>query len=107
MLKKIYHFQETAFSLVIYLTWFLYIIILLGLSEKAPQYLDELEFYVKIYVGVFLLIRFNPFWRAKFTELDSKIAFSAAFFLLATTAIDGIVTKYLDYIRQHLQMLIS
>jgi len=107
MNKSVYHFQESVFTTMIYLSWFLYIIILLGLSEKAPQYLDELEYYVKIYVGVFLLIRFNPFWHVEFTELDGKIAFSAAFFLLATTAIDGIVKKYLDYIRQHLQMFIS
>jgi hypothetical protein len=107
MHKTIYSFQDTAFSVVIYLTWFLYIIILLGLSENAPQYLDDLQYYVKIYVGLFLLCRFNPFYRVEFTKLDSKIAFSAGVFLLATTAIEGIVIKYIDYIRQHLQMIFS
>jgi hypothetical protein len=105
MHESIYHFQDTVFSIVIYLTWILYIIILLGLSENAPQYLDDLEYYAKIYVSLFLLYRFNPFRRVQFTKLDSKIAFSAGFFLLATTAIDSFVLKYLDYIRQHLQMI--
>ena len=107
MHKTIYSFQDTAFNIVIYLTWGLYIIILLGLSENAPQYLDDLQYYVKIYVGLFLLYRFNPFRRVQFTKLDSKIAFSAGVFLLATTAIEGIVIKYIDYIRQHLQMIFS
>jgi hypothetical protein len=80
---------------------------LLGLSENAPQYLDDLEYYVKIYVSLFLLIRFNPFQRIHFTELDSKIAFSAGFFLLATTAIEGFVLKYLGDIRKHLQIIFS
>ena len=102
MIKNVYHFQYTAFSFVIYLTWILYIIILLGLSENAPQYLDDLEYYVKIYVSLFLLYRFNPFRRVQFTKLDSKIAFSAGFFLFATTAIEGILVKYFAYIRQHL-----
>jgi len=107
MHKTIYHFQDAAFNIVIYLTWFLYIIILLGLSENAPQYLDDLEYYVKIYVSLFLLIRFNPFQRIQFTELDSKIAFSAGVFLLATTAIEGFVLKYLGDIRKHLQIIFS
>jgi len=107
MISNVYHFQDTVFNFVIYLTWILYIIILLGLSENAPQYLDDLEYYVKIYVSLFLLYRFNPFRRVQFTKLDSKIAFSAGFFLLATTAIDRILVNYLGYIRQHVHTMFS
>jgi hypothetical protein len=62
----------------------------LGISVNAPQYLDELQYYVKLYVSLFLIYRFNPFRRVKFTGLDAKISFSAGIFLLATTAIKNI-----------------
>jgi len=97
--KNIHDFQYNIFTIIIYVTWILYIIIALGLSAKAPQYLTNLHYYVKIYVSLFLIYRFNPFRRVKFTNLDAKIAFSAGLFLLGTTAIDSILQNYLKQIR--------
>lgn len=107
----IHKFQTQIFTIIVYVSWALYIAIALGLSVKAPQYLNELQYYVKYYISFFLLFRFNPFRRVKFTELDSKIAFSAGLFLLATTAVNGVIHKavgtsaslwqnYLEEIRQ-------
>ena len=101
--KDLYAFQSQAFTFIMYLTWILYFIILLGLSTKAPQYLNNLQYYVKIYVSFFLILRFNPFRRTRFTELDSSIAFSAGVFLLTTTAIDKIVITYLKQIKAYLR----
>lgn len=91
----IHRFQNRMYDIVVYITWILYIIIALGLSTNAPQYLDDLQYYIKLYVSVFLIYRFNPFRRVKFTGLDAKIAFSAGVFLLATTAINSILQNYL------------
>jgi len=101
--KDLYAFQSQAFTFIMYLTWILYFIILLGLSAKAPQYLNDLQYYVKIYVSFFLILRFNPFRRTRFTELDASIAFSAGVFLLTTTAIDKIVITYLKDIKAYLR----
>jgi len=101
----LHEFQTQAFSFILYLTWFLYFAIVFGLSANAPQYLNDLQYYVKIYVSLFLILRFNPFRRIKFTELDGKIAFSAGMFLLATTAIDKLLINYLHIIKQHLVFL--
>jgi hypothetical protein len=49
---------------------------------------------------LFLIIRFNPFRKVQFTELDGRIAFSAGVFLLATTAIDTVVKTYLGRAKQ-------
>ena len=98
--KNVHVFQYKVFTIIIYLTWALYIAIALGLSAKAPQYLTDLQYYVKIYVSLFLILRFNPFRRVKFTNLDAKIAFSAGLFLLATTAIDSILKTYLEEIKR-------
>ena len=98
--KNIHNFQSKAYSIVVYLTWALYISIFLGLSANAPQYLDDLQYYVKMYVSLFLIVRFNPFRTVRFTELDGKIAFSAGVFLLATTAINTVVQSYLGRAKQ-------
>jgi hypothetical protein len=99
----LYVFQSQAFSFIMYLTWVLYFIILLGLSAKAPQYLNNLQYYVKIYVSLFLILRFNPFRQTRFTKLDASIAFSAGMFLITTTAIDKIVITYLKDIKAYLR----
>ncbi len=102
--KNIHIFQNNLFNIIIYLTWILYIAILFGISSKARRYLDDLQYYVKIYVSLFLIYRFNPFRRVKFTGLDAKIAFSAGVFLLATTAINSILQNYLSIIKQYLNI---
>ena len=102
--KTLHVAQLHIFNVVIYATWTLYIMIVLGLSTNAPQYLDDLQYYVKIYVSLFLIYRFNPFRRVKFTQLDAKIAFSAGLFLFTTTAINQILVSYLANIKQYLQV---
>ena len=101
---NLYLLQKHGCSIIIYLTWFLYFAILLGLSANAPQYLDDLQYYVKMYVSLFLIVRFNPFTRVRFNELDGKIAFSAGVFLLTTTAINSFLEMYLDKLKGFLHM---
>jgi hypothetical protein len=103
--KKIHILQHHLFNAVIYLTYILYIAIALGLSANAPQYLDELQYYMKLYVSLFLIYRFNPFRRVKFTGLDAKIAFNAGWLLLSTTFLNNILKTYLDNIKQYLEFL--
>jgi hypothetical protein len=102
---NLYLLQKHGFSVVIYLTWFLYFAILLGLSANAPQYLDDLQYYVKMYVSLFLIVRFNPFRSVRFNELDAQIAFSAGVFLITTTAINSLLEMYLDKLKGYLHLL--
>jgi hypothetical protein len=99
---KIHNFQYNVFLFVTYLSWFLYIVIALGLSINAPEYLYTLQYYVKIYISLFLVLRFNPFRNVEFTELDKRIAFSAGLFLLATTAINELLNSYLSSVHNYL-----
>jgi hypothetical protein len=100
--KDLHRFQNNAYSILVYIKWILYIVIALGLSANAPQYLDDLQYFIKLYISVFLIFRFNPFRRVKFTDLDAKIAFSAGVFLFGTTAIDSIIQNYLTELKQYL-----
>jgi hypothetical protein len=91
---KITKFQERIFDFVFYLSYLLYFLVALGLSANAPDYLSTLDYYVRIYVSLFLILRFNPFRNVEFTELDKKIAFSAGVFVLATTTLNQILENF-------------
>ena len=101
--KNLYKFQEFWFNVFIVTTYSLYILFAVGIFKSAPQYLESLDYYVKIYISLFLLWRFNPFRKINFTELDRKISFSAGIFLLTTSAITQILTKYLDSAKMIIQ----
>jgi hypothetical protein len=88
--------QEHIFDITFIIIYVLYFLIALGLSATAPKYLAFLDYYVKIYVSLFLIWSFNPFnKRRKFTSLDRKIALNAGIFVLfATTSLNHIVIDY-------------
>jgi hypothetical protein len=92
----LYILQNRSFDIVILLSWLLYILIALKISVHAPNYLNDLEFYIKIYISLFLLYRFNPFRKIQFTDLDRKIAFNAGIFIFTATAIGSILQNYLQ-----------
>jgi hypothetical protein len=94
-------FQETVFNIFIAISWVLLILTFTGIFNEYPQVFDKIAFYMKVYICLFLIWRFNPvrhFFLKKsiiFTSLDRKIAFSAGLIILSTTAI----SEYLAYIK--------
>lgn len=85
----IHDLQDNLFNIFIYISYFLIILSFLGLSTSAPKYLENLDYYIRIYICLFLIWRFNPLRHVdKFTDLDRKIAFSAGVFILTTTALN-------------------
>jgi uncharacterized membrane protein (DUF4010 family) len=99
----VYNFQNISFTLIILTFYILYAVSILGFSRNAPQYIESLDYYVKIYICLFLIYRFNPLrTRIVFTELDRKIVFSAGLFILTTTAISKVARYYLGKARTKL-----
>ena len=95
-MNKLHKYQELLFDIIIYISYILIIVSSLGLSMEAPVYLSNLDYYIRVYICLFLMWRFNPLRSTtKFTELDKKIAFSAGFFILTTTALN----VYLDTLK--------
>ena len=104
MKSSLYHFQDKLFTIFIYVSYILIILSALGLSQTAPEYLKSLDYYVRIYICLFLMWRFNPLRSSyEFTELDRKIAFSAGAFILTTTALN----QYLEYAKDKVKNLIK
>ena len=95
--RKVINYQERTFDFTISIAFVLLIVTLFGFSQKAPEYLSIIDYYLKIYICLFLIWRFNPLRkRYEFTELDRKIAFSAGLFILTTTALN----QYLDQLKE-------
>lgn len=76
--------HEQFFNFTIYLSYFLYFVAYFGLISKAPQYVQLLQTFVKLYISLYLVIKFNYFSSLKFDQSDKKIAFNAGLFLLTT-----------------------
>ena len=95
-------FQERIFDIAIYISYALIILSYLGLSKYDPVFLDNINNYLRIYICLFLLWRFNPFRHLeKFTNLDRKIAFSAGVFILTTTILNNYLAALKNNISTH------
>lgn len=85
--------HEKIFFGALYLSYFLYFIAFFQIAQYNPKYTEFLDSFIKYYVMIFLLIRFNPFVKTTFTEFDRTIVFSSAIFMLTTTAFSNIAEK--------------
>ena len=99
----LHNFQDKGFDLILYISYLLLFISYIGIYAAAPNYLDSLDYYIRVYTSLFLIWRFNPL-RSKyeFTDLDRKIAFSAGFFVLTTTALNIYVVKFKELVKNSL-----
>lgn len=102
--QKLHKWQERLFDTIIFISYILITISALGLYRIEPKYIDTLDYYVRVYICLFLIWRFNPLRSYyEFTRLDRKIAFSAGVFILTTTALN----KYLVYIKEKTKDVIA
>jgi len=90
--------QYKLFTLFLVLFYAFAILSALGVYPNARAYVETMDYYMRIYICLFLIWRFNPFSTHKFDELDKKIAFIAGVTILTTTALN----KYLTDIRSML-----
>ena len=97
-------FQEKIFDLILIISYILIFISYFNLSDSAPTYLETLDYYIKIYICLFLIWRFNPFRKVNtFTDLDRKISFSAGMFIITTTTLNQYLTNVKDKASQILK----
>jgi hypothetical protein len=101
-MNKISNFQNKTFNIFIWITYFLIIATAIGVSN-SNVYLDDLDYYIRIYICAFLIYRFNPFRKlVHFTELDRNIAYNAGVFILTTTIINEYLITYINEIKNYL-----
>jgi hypothetical protein len=91
-------FAEHFYYILLYVFYIMYILVVLNLTyfKTVTVYLPLVQSALKYFVILFLMIRFNPYSREKFTEFDKKIVFSSSFFLLSTTAVTDFLVSYFN-----------
>lgn len=103
----IYKTNEILFDIVISFIWLLIFFTVVNIfTDKTKELLTTISYYIRIYVCIFLIIRFNPFYsyftkrKFVFTDLDRKIAYTAGVTLL-TTDVD-----FIQYIKGKLVKMV-
>ena len=89
-------FQDQIFNVVLIFTGVFYITTLLGTNLISPVLFMRVDYYIKLYVATFLIVRYNPIYRPlRYTELDRKVSFHAGVFILFTMLIKRILIDYI------------
>jgi len=96
---KIHKANQIFFLYLLRASFVLYIVVLLGVGGFAPQYLEQLKSFLRIYIGTLLVIYYNPitYNERKFGEYDRQLVFSSGIFLLLTSTIIASIESYLQY----------
>jgi hypothetical protein len=88
-------YQEKIFNIFIFLTYLFYISMFFGISFIKPDVFWHIDYYIKLYVAIFLIVRYNPFVRTrKFTPLDRKLSFHAGVFIFTTLALKSLMVYF-------------
>lgn len=85
---------DTVFIVIVFLVHVGYIALAVGALREEPRVLSIIDYCIKVFVGLFLLFRFNPYVHIKFTEFDRKIIFSAGMFMFVTTVVNVYLIEY-------------
>ena len=104
--KDIYNLEILFLRIIRFITWTSLGLYIVGiLSNTTFRYFSQVNFFVKIIIGIFIIYRFNS-WRKhkiKFTELDRRVAYSAGFYIVlyslldllpSTTTINNIIINF-------------
>jgi len=69
---------------------------LLGIYLVTPVYLPILTNFIKLYIAILLIWKFNPYYRVntRIQSHDRELIFSSAIYLLLTTTLGDILEQY-------------
>ena len=74
----------------------MYIVAFLGIYYVNPEYSKYLSIFIRLFISVFLLIRFNPFSKVIINTNDSILISASAFFLLINTGVTEYLYNYVN-----------
>jgi hypothetical protein len=98
--KKLYSANMYLINMISVIIWILIILSFTKLYDSAPKYLTIVTGYVRFYVCLFLIIKFNPFYTfglSGFTELDRRIVYNSGLIILTTdTNLIEMIHSFID-----------
>ena len=91
-------YYENVYKYSLYLIYTLYVVSFLGVWNEAPIYLENINYFFKLFISIVLMYFFNPLQKDEpCTPIQKRIVFSAAFFLLASTTISAFKTNIVNF----------
>lgn len=93
--------MQEILKIISKISWLILILFLIGYLNSPPEIFITFTFVLKVILSIFLIYRFNSYrdTKIKFTELDRKIVYSCALFILLTSFTDYI-TYFTEIIRE-------
>jgi hypothetical protein len=92
-----FKWHRKTYTYIFYITYIIYFVAFTGIFAFEPSYLQLFNDVIKYYIGIFLILRYNPFISVeKLTDFDRDIVFSAGIFVLLTTAFVNIAQRYIE-----------
>lgn len=93
------------FDLISHFSWLIFILVIVGFFKTPPAIFVTFTFFVKVFIALFLIYRFNPYHKVVFNDLDRRLAFSAGGLILLFSFTDY-VAMFLDQIKSIVQTLL-
>ena len=91
--------MKSFYDYLIIITVILYILVLVGLFNFAPNLLKYVNNFTKIYISFMLFYKFNQLRKTyTLTEGDKKMVFASGIFLFLTTVIGEYLLTFKDKI---------
>lgn len=85
------------FYYIVYIFYLLYIGLYLGLDKKYEKILIRLKASIRIFIGLFLILHFNPLTKKnKLTELDTRIILSSGLVILLDAGVSALIEEKLQ-----------
>ena len=95
-IKTVIKNQEQLYSWAVYAYYTFTILAVLGISVTAPKYADIIDFYLSVYICLFLMYRFNPLrTNIKCTNFDKRIIFSSSILILLSSVLKSTIYNQL------------
>tara|TARA_Y100000992_G_C21154069_1_gene437672 strand:- start:46 stop:393 length:348 start_codon:yes stop_codon:yes gene_type:complete len=91
-LTKLIDLVAPYFNYIVILFYLLYISLFLGINVENEKYIKPLKTFIRIFVGLFLLIHFNPYnHKTSLTKIDLNIIMSSGMVILLDAGFSSLI----------------
>jgi len=87
-------FKTPIFTFSVVMIHLLYILVFLNVAFFNPEYIENLNFLLNLFISLFLIIRFSFYHSNSLSSFDKRVIISSGTILLLNTLITGIFNKY-------------
>ena len=92
ILTKLLDIIAPYFNYIVILFYLLYISLFLGINVENEKYIKPLKTFIRIFIGIFLIIHFNPYVRkTSLTKIDLNIIMSSGMVILLDAGFSSLI----------------